>query len=82
MEMTKKEMEVLIEKLNARIADLEKKGSSIKETLYTIQEVADLFGVTKEAIYKRISRGEIPAIKLGTLHVRAVDLEEILGKAV
>lgn len=82
MGMTKKEMESLIEKLNKRIAELEGKGSELKETLYTIQEVADMFGVTREAIYQRISRGEIPAIKLGTLHVRAVDLEEILGKAI
>jgi len=82
MEMTKKEMQVLIEKLNERIAYLEKGGTSLKETLYTIQEVADMFGVTREAIYKRISRGELPAIKLGTLHIRAVDLEELLGKAI
>ena len=80
--MTEKELTRALEELNKRIDNLELKKVAIEKPLYTIEEVAKIFGVTKEAIYKRISRGEIPAIKLGTLHVRAVDLEEILGKAI
>lgn len=30
-----------------------------------VQEVADLFGVTKPTIYRRIQRGEIPVIRFG-----------------
>ena len=81
-EMTTKELELAIAMLSKRIDDFEKRGLRFKETLYTVQEVADMFGVTKEAIYKRIKRGEIPTIKLGTLRIRAVDLEKILGKVV
>jgi len=81
-EMTTRELELAISRLSERLEDLERRGSGLTETLYSVQQVADMFGVTKEAIYKRISRGEIPAIKLGRLHIRAVDLEKILGKAV
>lgn len=37
------------------------------ERLMTIEEVAEYFQVSKGAIYKRIQRGQIPYMKMGSL---------------
>jgi excisionase family DNA binding protein len=39
--------------------------STRESQLLTVGEVSELFGMSKKSIYRRIERGEIPAIKLG-----------------
>ena len=77
--MTEKELTKAIEELNKRIDNLELRRAAIEKPLYTIEEVAKLFGVTQEAIYKRIRCGDIPAVKWGTRKIRAIDLYKLLG---
>ena len=48
--------------------------------LYTVQEVADILGVNKTAIYGLVKRGELPAIKLGTTKIRHSALVLFLDK--
>ena len=80
--MTEKELTRALEELNKRIDNLELKKAAIEKPLYTIEEVAKIFGVTKEAIYKRIKSGDIPAVKWGTLKIRATDLYNLLGTTI
>ena len=77
--MTEKELTKAVEELNKRIDNIELRKAAIEKPLYTIEEVAKIFGVTKEAIYKRIKSGDIPAVKWGTLKIRATDLYKLLG---
>jgi excisionase family DNA binding protein len=39
--------------------------STHEAQLLTVGDVAELFGMSKKSIYRRVERGEIPAIKLG-----------------
>ena len=67
-----------IKHLDSRIEELEKATISNGKQLYTVAEVANILGVTKEAVYYMIKRGEIPTIKLGTMKIRAIDLDNLL----
>lgn len=78
-EMTTKELIRMTEELKERVEKLEVQSYQYDKPLYSVSEVADMFGVTKEAIYKRIKKGELPTIKLGTIKIRACDLREIMG---
>ena len=40
-----------------------------REKYITIPELAKLLGVSRIAIYRRVKKGEIPAIKIGRMHV-------------
>lgn len=74
-------MEELMEQikhLDSRIEELEKATINNEKQLYTVAEVANILGVTKEAVYYMIKRGEIPTIKLGTMKIRAIDLDNLL----
>lgn len=47
----------------------------------TIPELAKLLGVTREAVYKRVKKGEIPAIRPGKAYlISDPDAQRILGK--
>lgn len=76
--MSMEELMNQIKHLNSRIEELEKAAVSNDKQLYTVAEVANILGVTKEAVYYMIKRGEIPTIKLGTMKIRAIDLDNLL----
>ena len=76
--MSMEELMNQIKHLNSRIEELEKAAVSNGKQLYTVAEVANILGVTKEAVYYMIKRGEIPTIKLGTMKIRAIDLDNLL----
>ncbi len=76
--MTNRELAVKIEQLTKRLEEIEKKKKHEK-ALYSVEEVAKRLGVTREAVYQIIKRQEIPAIKFGTIKIRAVDIEKIVG---
>ena len=47
----------------------------------TIEEVADLLGVTYQLIYRLVRAGEIPAVRIGRVYrIMANDLDEYLEK--
>lgn len=80
--MTNKELQNLVKELIKRVEELEGKALGLNKPLYSIQEVADMMGVTREAIYQRINRGEIPAIKCGTKKIRAIDIAHLMGQPI
>lgn len=53
-----------------------------KETGYmSLEEVADMLGVTYQLIYRLVRAGELPAVRLGKLYrVSRTDLEHYLEK--
>lgn len=53
----------------------------IEKDYITIPKLAEILGISRIAVYKRVKSGEIPAIKVGRTYVitdRTVD--KILGK--
>lgn len=50
------------------------------EMLYTISEVAKLLKVNRTFVYDLINRGEIPAVKVGSLKIRRTTLEKYLER--
>lgn len=48
--------------------------------LYTITEVSKLLKVNRNFVYDEIKKGELKAIKIGSLKVRKTDLEEYLTR--
>ena len=47
----------------------------------TIPELAKLLGVSRAAVYKRVKKGEIPAIRPGKAYlISDPDVQRILGK--
>ena len=54
-----------------------------KESYITIPQLAKLLGVSRVAIYNRVKKGQIPAIKIGRDYaISDQTLEEILGRRV
>lgn len=53
-----------------------------KEIEYmSLEEVADMLGVTYQLIYRLVRAGELPAVRLGKLYrVSRTDLEEYLAR--
>ncbi|MCH7763519.1 MAG: helix-turn-helix domain-containing protein [Candidatus Marinimicrobia bacterium] len=53
------------------------------EKYITIPELAKLLGVSRIAIYKRVKKGQIPAVKIGRTYVITdLTIANILGKNV
>ena len=53
------------------------------EKYITIPELAKLLGVSRIAIYKRVKKGQIPAVKIGRTYVITdMTIANILGKRV
>lgn len=48
------------------------------EMLYTVTEVAKLLKVNRTFVYELINRGELPAVKVGSLKIRKQTLEKYL----
>ena len=48
------------------------------ELLYTVTEVAKLLKVNRTFVYELINRGELPAVKIGSLKIRKTTLEKYL----
>ena len=48
------------------------------EMLYTVTEVAKLLKVNRTFVYELINRGELPAVKIGSLKIRKQTLEKYL----
>ena len=46
------------------------------EMLYTVTEVAKLLKVNRTFVYELINRGELPAVKIGSLKIRKQTLEK------
>lgn len=80
--MTNKELQNVVHELIGRVEELEKRTLGLNKALYSVQEVAEILGVTREAVYCMIKRGELPAIKFGTTKIRAVDIAEVMGYGV
>lgn len=81
LELTRKirELTKKVNELTDRINQLERNDIGFHKRLYTVPEVANMLGVTPEAVYYMIKRGELPTIKLGTLRIREVDLLRIVN---
>lgn len=67
-----------VNELTEKINELEGNNIDFDKALYTVPEVAKMLGLTREAVYHMIKRGELPTIKLGTIKIRATDLLKIL----
>jgi excisionase family DNA binding protein len=55
----------------------------VNEKYITIPELAKLLGVSRIAIYRKVKRGQIPAVKIGRTYVitdRTV--QDVLGKQI
>ena len=53
----------------------------VKERLLTISQLAELLGISRIAVYKRVKKGQIAARKLGRSYVISDrDITEVLGK--
>ena len=49
---------------------------------FTIQEIADILGITRIAVYKKVKKGQIKALKIGrNFAVPKKYIAHILGKA-
>lgn len=48
------------------------------ELLYTVTEVAKLLKVNRTFVYELINKGELPAVKVGSLKVRRKTLETFI----
>lgn len=57
--------------------DLEVREDKI---LYTVKETASILGVNVHLIYSLITKGILPALKLGSLKVRKTAIEEFVLK--
>ena len=54
--------------------------TAAKRRTYTVQEAAQLLGISRGVAYAAVHRGEIPSIKIGTRYVIPKDrLEEMLA---
>ena len=53
-----------------------------KNKFYSLEEVADLLGVTYQLIYKLVRNGEMPALRVGKMYrITGDDLEAYLNKS-
>ena len=50
------------------------------KVIYTIEEVCEELKVGKALVYSEIKKGKLPAIKLGALKIRGVDLETYINE--
>ena len=55
---------------------------SIENGYMSLEEVADMLGVTYQLIYRLVRSGELPAVRLGKLYrVSKTDLDSYLAKS-
>lgn len=54
-------------------------NNKIDKHVYTVKETADLLGLTPQAVYAMIDRGELETVKLGRLKVMGKSLRDKLG---
>ena len=47
--------------------------------LYTVSEVAKLLKVNRNFVYNIINKGELKAVKVGSIKVRKCDLDEYIN---
>lgn len=52
----------------------------MEDVLYTVSEVAKLIKTNPAYVYKLINAGLLPVLKLGSMKVRKMALEEFLAK--
>jgi excisionase family DNA binding protein len=53
----------------------------VKEKYLTIPQLAQLLGISRIAVYKKVKKGQIKAVKLGKTYLIAdPDIAHILGK--
>ncbi len=53
----------------------------VNKKYITIPQLAKLLGVTREAVYKRVKKGEIPATRVGKTYIISEPVvQRILGK--
>lgn len=67
-----------VNELTERVNQLERNSIDFDKALYNVPEVAKMLGLTREAVYHMIKRGELPTIKLGTIKIRGTDLFKII----
>ena len=48
--------------------------------LYTVKEASAALGINVHTVYDLIKKGILPALKLGSLKIRKVSLEEFIAK--
>ena len=62
-----------------KIIDMSKlniqKGGTMQQQLYKVKDAAKLLSVSEQWLYKRVKKGDIKSVKLGTR--RAISIEEI-----
>lgn len=82
--MTRLEEQKLLQRVNnleKEIARLSRllENNKLDRHVYTIPEVAELLGVTRQGVYKMINRGELETVKLGSTKVLGSSLRSKLG---
>lgn len=53
---------------------------NLEDVLYTVSEVAKLIKTNPAYVYQLIKAGLLPVLKLGSMKIRKVSLEEFLAK--
>lgn len=51
---------------------------AVFQPIYTIAEASKLLRTNKNFVYDEIRRGNLPALKLGSMKVRGADLEKYI----
>lgn len=82
--MTKIEEQKLLNRLNnleKEVARLNRivENNKVDKHIYSVKEAGDILGLTRQAVYVMIDRGELETVKLGTLKVLGSSLREKLG---
>ena len=82
---------VEIERLSKRMEHLEKEiyeiyslleNTKLDKHVYTVAQTAQILGITPQAVYAQIERGEIGAIKLGHIKIPGYEIKRVLGYGV
>ena len=50
--------------------------------MYTVSEVAKKLKVNRNFVYDMINKGELKAVKIGSIKVRKIDLEDFINERV
>ena len=53
----------------------------VKKKYLTIPQLAKLMGITREAVYKKVKKGQIPATKVGRIYIISEpDVQQVLNR--
>ena len=82
--MTKPDENKLLErvsKLEHQVATLytSLENNKFDKHVYSVSEVAEILGITPQAVYIMVHRGELETVKLGTIKVLGESLRSKLG---